>query len=157
MTAFHVFLRAVLERAGHEAQGERSAMVEAQHVLLAMASPSDAESRELLESLGLDRQALRAALDSEFRQALSAAGVSLEASEPQRADCTTSSSAPPLGTSVRHALERGLGSTRDAPRPAHLLLGILEAEVGTVPRALELAGFDRAALIARVRATLQAR
>jgi ATP-dependent Clp protease ATP-binding subunit ClpA len=155
MTAFHVFLRAVLERAGREAQGERSAMVEAQHVLLAMASPSDAESRELLESLGLDRRALRAALDSEFRQALSAAGVSLEASEPQRADCTNSS-APPLGTSVRHALERGLGSMRDAPRPAHLLLGILQAEVGTVPRALELAGLDRATLIARVRATLQA-
>jgi hypothetical protein len=36
------------------------------------------------------------------------------------------------------------------------LLGILQAEVGTVPRALALAGFDRTALIARVLETLEA-
>jgi hypothetical protein len=37
-----------------------------------------------------------------------------------------------------------------------VLLGILQADVGTVPRALALAGFDRAALIARVRQSLEA-
>jgi D-alanyl-D-alanine carboxypeptidase len=155
MTAFHVFLRTLLEQAGREAQGDRSATVEAQHLLLAMVAPSEAESRQLLESVGLDRPALRAALDAEFRHALSAAGVSVAVPAPPRAECTTTSP-PPLGTSVQHALERGLGSTREAPRPAHLLLGILQAEVGTVPRALELAGFDRAALVARVRETLEA-
>ena len=39
-------------------------------------------------------------------------------------------------------------------RPAHLLLGILLAEVGTVPRALTLAGIDRAELIVRIRQAL---
>ncbi len=31
-------------------------------------------------------------------------------------------------------------------RPAHLLLGILGAQLGTVPRALQLAGVDQAEL-----------
>jgi D-alanyl-D-alanine carboxypeptidase len=35
-----------------------------------------------------------------------------------------------------------------------VLLGVLAAEVGTVPRALALAGFDRADLLARTRRAL---
>ena len=153
MTTFHSFLRTILEQAGREAQGDGST-VEAQHVLLAMASESQTESRELLESLGLDRRAIRAALDVEYKSALSAAGVSVAAPERRRDESTTHP-ALPLGPSVQHALERGLGATRDAPCPAHVLLGILQADVGTVPRALALAGFDRAALIARVRQSLE--
>jgi ATP-dependent Clp protease ATP-binding subunit ClpA len=155
MTPFDRFLRTILEQAGREAQRDHSATTEAQHVLLAMASESEPDARVLLESVGLDRGALRAALDLELEHALSAAGVSVEASERQRAE-STSSRPPALGTSVRHALERGLGALREAPRPAHLLLGILQAEVGTVPRALALAGFDRTVLIARVHSTLEA-
>ncbi len=148
---FHAFLRTILEEAGLEAQRDRSAMTEAQHLLLAMASQP--ETSEFLRSVGLDHRALRAALDFEFEHALSAAGVSIEGSELERTKSTTRGP-PHLGTSVRHALERGLGATREAPRPAHVLLGILQAEVGTVPRALALAGFDRTALVARVRQTL---
>ena len=61
-----------------------------------------------------------------------------------------------LGTSVRLALQRGVASTacKKDLRPAHLLLGILRAQVGTVPRALALAGVDRAHLTARVLQTL---
>jgi D-alanyl-D-alanine carboxypeptidase len=155
MTTFDRFLRTILEQAGREAQRDHSATTEAQHVLLAMASESETEARELLESVGLNRGALRAALDLEVSHALSAAGVSVEISELQRTESGTHRP-PALGTSVRHALERGLGALREAPRPAHLLLGILQAEVGTVPRALALAGFDRTALIARVLGTLEA-
>jgi D-alanyl-D-alanine carboxypeptidase len=153
MTTFDRFLRTVLEQAGREAQRDHSATTEAQHVLLAMASESGA--RELLESVGLARDALRAALDLEFKHTLSAAGVSVEVSELQRA-ASGIDRPPALGTSVRHALERGLGALREAPRPAHLLLGILQAEVGTVPRALALGGIDRTALMARVLETLEA-
>ena len=32
-------------------------------------------------------------------------------------------------------------------RPAHLLLGVVEAQAGTVPRALHLAGVDQTELI----------
>jgi ATP-dependent Clp protease ATP-binding subunit ClpA len=153
MMTFHTFLRTILEEAGREAQRDRSAMTEAQHLLLAMASRS--ETSEFLRSVGLDHGALRSALDVEFEQALGAAGISIEASEPRGAE-STPPHPPQLGTSVRHALERGLGTLREAPRPEHVLLGILQAEVGTVPRALALAGFDRIALIARVRQTLEA-
>jgi D-alanyl-D-alanine carboxypeptidase len=38
----------------------------------------------------------------------------------------------------------------------HLLLGILRAEIGTVPRALALAGIDRAHLVLRVEQALTA-
>jgi hypothetical protein len=69
---------------------------------------------------------------------------------------TFASPAVPLGTSVRHALERDLEGVRTAPQPAHVLLGVLRAEVGIVPRALALAGFDRSDLLARVRQSLAA-
>jgi D-alanyl-D-alanine carboxypeptidase len=61
-----------------------------------------------------------------------------------------------MGTSAKLALERsvaGASRTRDL-RPAHLLLGILSAQVGTVPRALALAGVDREGLASRVRRLL---
>ncbi|MEZ0070793.1 hypothetical protein [Planotetraspora sp. GP83] len=61
-----------------------------------------------------------------------------------------------VGASAKLALERGFASvTRKKDlRPAHVLLGILQAQVGTVPRALVLAGVDQADLTARVRRTL---
>jgi ATP-dependent Clp protease ATP-binding subunit ClpA len=155
MTTFDSYLRTILEQAGREAQGDGSLTIEAQHVLLAMASQSDTETGRFLRSLGLDHRALRAALDYEFEHTLKAAGVSLEASASQRAQ-RSANPAVPLGTSVRHALERGLEGVRRAPTPAHLLLGVLRADVGIVPRALALAGFDRSDLLARVRESLAA-
>ncbi len=38
--------------------------------------------------------------------------------------------------------------------PDHILLGVLQARVGTVPRALECAGVDRGDVMRRVEATL---
>jgi D-alanyl-D-alanine carboxypeptidase len=152
-TAFDQYLRAVLAQAGREAGADGSATIEAQHVLLAIAARSDTDAGQLLASLGLDPATLRAALERENEDALRGAGISLEAartSPPHHALAP----AGHLGTSVQHALERGLDGLRRAPRPEHLLLGVLQAEVGTVPRALALAGFDRAALLERVRQRL---
>jgi hypothetical protein len=47
-----------------------------------------------------------------------------------------------------------MAGVRD-PRPEHLLLGILQAGHGAVPRALALAGIDRGDLLARVQRTLE--
>ena len=55
---------------------------------------------------------------------------------------------------VQQALERGVSGLRSGARPAHLLLGILRADIGIVPRALELAGYDRADLLTRAREAL---
>jgi ATP-dependent Clp protease ATP-binding subunit ClpA len=152
-TAFDQYLRGILEQAGREAGAVGSTTIEAQHVLLAMAARSDTDTGQLLTSLGLDPAALRAALEHEIEEALRGAGLARQA--PPTPPRIPVDPAGHLGTSVRYALERGLGGLRKAPRPEHLLLGVLQAEVGTVPRALELAGFDRAALLARVREKLE--
>lgn len=62
---------------------------------------------------------------------------------------------PRLGASSKHAMERmAAGHRKKDLRSGHLLPGVLQAEVGTVPRALALAGVDRAELIEKVRSAL---
>jgi D-alanyl-D-alanine carboxypeptidase len=151
MSRFDKFLASVLDQAGREARAEGSSTVEAHHLLLAIAASGEPSTDELLASVGLDEAAIRAALDREFEHSLGAAGVSVD-----RADMPPShprDEPRPLGSSVKLALERGLGSVsrKQNLRPAHLLLGIMQAAVGTVPRALALAGIDRAALVERIR------
>jgi ATP-dependent Clp protease ATP-binding subunit ClpA len=152
VSRFDKFLAAALDQAGREAGADGSSTVEAQHLLLAVAASDEPSTRELLASVGLDEAAIREALDREFEHSLRAAGVSVD-----RADMPRPSNArdepPALGSSVKLALERGIGSVgrKQNLRPAHLLLGITQATVGTVPRALALAGIDRAALEQRIR------
>jgi ATP-dependent Clp protease ATP-binding subunit ClpA len=154
MTGFDKYLHAILVRGEFEAREDRSATIEAEHLLLAIAGEPESSTNEVLAGVGLDRQAIRDALDKEFEHSLSVAGVAREAFDFPRA--SVSLQRPKMGASAKLALERGFGSIarkRDL-RPAHLLLGIVEARVGTVPRALALAGVDRADLAGRVRRAL---
>jgi len=142
VSTFDRYLSGVIATAETEARLEGATTVEAYHLLLAIA-------REGRPALGLDHAAVRAALDREFEQSLAAAGVRIEGGLPP---ATPSEVIPGLGASAKAALERGFGAVsrkRDC-RPGHVLLGVLQAEVGTVPRALALAGVDRAELIERV-------
>jgi D-alanyl-D-alanine carboxypeptidase len=148
-------IQALIHQAGREAQQDGSAAIEAQHLLLALAAGQDAITHQVLTAAGLDRRTIRDALDREFTHSLSAVGVSLAAFGLPRPD-SAAKRPTQLGASARLALERGSTSgprTRDQ-WPAHLLLGILRAEVGTVPRALALAGIDWAGLAERVRQAL---
>ncbi|WP_113704460.1 Clp protease N-terminal domain-containing protein [Nonomuraea lactucae] len=154
MTAFDRYLHSVIERGALEAHEDRSAAIEAQHLLLAIAAGREPTTRQVLASAGLDRQAIRAALDLEFERSLNAAGVSLADFDLPR---PSPAPKPPtqLGASARLALDRMATVFRKKDlRPAHLLLGILQAEAGTVPRALALAGVDQAGLVATVRRAL---
>lgn len=153
MSAFSKYVRAVLEQAEREAQSDHSVRIEAQHVLLAIAAQPETTAGQVLRSAGLDRAALREALKRELEYSLSSAGVSVAASALSRADAAPRR-ATELGESVRHALERGVAAVPRDPRPAHLLLGILLAPVGTVPRALALAGIDREGMLMHLRQTL---
>ncbi|MFI6478831.1 Clp protease N-terminal domain-containing protein [Nonomuraea sp. NPDC050663] len=154
MKAFDEFLHLTLTQAGDEARREGSATIEAQHVLLAIAAGHESVTLELLASSGLDYQALREALHREFEHSLAAAGVRLAPSGPPAASPHPSRGLQ-MGASARTALERGVFARHKKDlRPAHLLIGILGAEVGTVPRALALAGVDRHALVTRAHATL---
>jgi ATP-dependent Clp protease ATP-binding subunit ClpA len=152
VNAFGTYVRTIIEQAGHHASKDGSAMIEAQHLLLAIAAQEGTTAHQVLISVGLDQQAIREALDREFEDSLRAAGVSRGAFDLPQPSSDPKSSAR-VGASAKLALERGVAAAarkKDLQR-THLLLGILEARVGTVPRALALAGIDRADLTARVR------
>lgn len=152
MVPFDRYLTSILEAAAHEARDDGSATVEAHHLLLAIATDREPTTDDLLASAGLDRAGVREALDREFEHSLSAAGVTLAGGGLPRASGVPADS-PKLGTSGRLAIERAFASVsrkRDL-RPAHLLLGIVQAPVGTVPRALALGGVDRSELAERIR------
>jgi len=155
MSAIDHYINAIVQQGEAEAQEDGSADTEAHHLLLAIASHEGTAAHAVLHSVGLDRQAIRAALDREFEHSLSAAGVSLAAydlpkpsRDPKRR--------PGVGASARLTLERGFAAAigKKDLRPAHLLLGVLNTNIGTVPRALALAGVDRADLMARAQQTL---
>ncbi|GAA5101429.1 Clp protease N-terminal domain-containing protein [Nocardia iowensis] len=156
MTPFDEYLHAVITEGSSEAQRDGSATVEAQHLLLAIAGQEGTAPQRVLASVGLDHQSIRDALRREFEHSLSAAGVSPAAIAPSGSRGYYKGR-PNVGASTKLALERSFSSVarkRDL-RPAHVLLGILRAEVGTVPRALALAGIDRTDLQARVQQTLE--
>jgi D-alanyl-D-alanine carboxypeptidase len=147
---------AILNRAREEAKAVGSPSVEAEHVLLAIAAHHGTEAQRILAAGGLDHDGLLAALDREFEESLAGAGVSLSAlglpSALPRHDRV-----PRWGTSFKLAVHRapkGSGGRLDSTR---LLLGLLRAQVGTVPRALSLAGVDRAELAASVEQALTTR
>ncbi|MFI7698059.1 Clp protease N-terminal domain-containing protein [Nonomuraea sp. NPDC049480] len=155
MSRIDHYIQDVIMRGGAEALEDGSAVTEAHHLLLAIAAIEDTAAHRVLTSASLGRQAVREALDREFEHSLSAVGVSLASFDLPRP--SRDPKAPPkLGASAWLALDRGVAACKGKKdmRPAHLLLGVLDTEIGTVPRALALAGVDRAGLMARVRETL---
>ena len=152
---FVVQARSIVRQAEKEAAEAGSPAIEAEHLLLAMAGEHGTEARDVLASVGLDRDAIRAALDREFRQSLAAAGVTLPAGglpaasrDPNRRTRMAAAGTLVLERALRAAAGRG------QIQPGHLLLGVLAAQAGTVPRALALAGVDQGDLAARTRQAL---
>jgi D-alanyl-D-alanine carboxypeptidase len=155
MTAIDEYLHAIIVQATQEARDDASATVEAHHLLLAIAADREVTTRQLLTSAGLDHRAVREALDREFEHSLQTVGVSATAHRLPRP--SPAREQPKLGATAKLAMERAFGSVsrkRDLC-PAHLLLGILQAPVGTVPRALALAGVDQSTVLEQLRQLLQ--
>lgn len=153
MTAFHKYLESTFERAAKEAEADFSRTIDARHILLALAADQETTAGRYLTSVGLDHGAVRTALEREFDQSLKLVGTQRPESSLQADERDTAARASAhlnLGLSVQQALKRGLRGLKVNPTPAHVLLGILRAEVGTVPHALSLAGYDRAELAARL-------
>jgi ATP-dependent Clp protease ATP-binding subunit ClpA len=155
VTSFGTYVHTTIEQAGHQAGRDGSATIEAHHLLLAVAAQQGTTAHQVLTSVGLDQQAIREALDREFGHGLRAAGVSAAAFDLPQPSSDHEPSAR-VGASAKLALERGVAAAarKRELQPAQLLLGILEAHLGTVPRALALAGIDQADLTARVRQVL---
>lgn len=137
-----------------EARKDGAKSIEAEHMLLALTASPDNEAAKLLHEFGLDQQRLESALREERRRTLAFAGI--KAPAEKLVDATELNSPLSLGTSAKSAIRRALiGAHRDRRRARlrsiDLLAGILEAELGTVPRALAIAGIDREALMSRAR------
>jgi D-alanyl-D-alanine carboxypeptidase len=149
--------RSLISTAEVEARTRRSPVVEAEHLLLAMSDVPGSAAADLLASVGLGHEAIEAALSREFESSLAAAGVAVSLDNLSRP-----SPEPPrhlrLSASFKATMERSVTAAEGSRqiRPAHLLLGILGAQVGTVPRALALAGVDQAELTRKTRESLTA-
>jgi ATP-dependent Clp protease ATP-binding subunit ClpA len=144
-------LKTVIMESIDEAVRRGASNVEAEHMLLAIAAGNEIAARTLAE-FGLDHGGVDAALRGEREQALRAAGIEPVAEERLQA---TRLSRPRWGASIREALRRAPYRARRRPDRERLaiadtLIGILRADLGTVPRALAYAGVDRAALISRL-------
>jgi ATP-dependent Clp protease ATP-binding subunit ClpA len=138
-----------------EAKRDRAEFIEAEHMLLALAADRDGDAAKVLKESGLDHGKLASALQEEHRRTLAFAGMSAPSKE--LVEATALESSLTFGTSAKTALRRALmasrGDHRRRPRlrGTDLLVGILQAELGTVPRALAIAGVDRAALLSSTR------
>jgi hypothetical protein len=141
-------LNSIGRRAVAEAVARRAGAVEAEHVLLAILATDTPASARLAQA-GLDYTGFDAALRAERERSIGAAGVAAPA--PGSLASTPRATTPGWGASVRELV-------RSADRPAardgrpgalevELAAAILRARIGTVPRALAIAGRDRADLL----------
>jgi ATP-dependent Clp protease ATP-binding subunit ClpA len=139
----------IVRAARAEAITDGAGAVEAEHLLLALAARGDTAARLLLAGAGLDHEQIRQALINERRHSLETVGVTVAAVPPAARDRRAH---PMFAASARQALIRGVATKKGKQRrrmsSVQLLVGVLSANIGTVPRALQLAGIDRAALTA---------
>jgi D-alanyl-D-alanine carboxypeptidase len=153
----HRQARAIAERARQEARTAGSPTLEAEHILLAISAEPGTAAQQVLTSAGLDHEAIREALDAEFADSLMGVGVSLSAFD-LRHPANDPARTPRWSQSAKLVFQRAaktVAARRDRRLEAtHLLLGVLGARIGTVPRALALAGVDQDALASRAEAAL---
>ena len=149
----------VLERARDEAAVLGSQDLEAEHILLALAAGDDPVVHGVLTGAGLDRDALRRALEAQEEAALASVGVSRAAFDlPPRPPLKRT---PGWSTSAKQAMIRAktIATARHEARlePPHLLIGVLRAEAGPVPRALAFASADPRLMAAETETALAGR
>ncbi len=124
--------RPFIKRAEVEARQAGSHYVEAEHLLMAMATVPFGRASRALEMLGLSRDRIFNAIEQERSEALALAGVQ--------------TGLPPVrpvaegrnlrwSQSAKLAAERSCREASDDPR-VRMLLGIVHAEAGVVPRLL---------------------
>lgn len=147
--------RRVAESAEQEARGRGSSTIEAEHLLLALAQPAGGLASQTLSRAGLDHEALLDALESELERSLDTVGVTTEG---LHAPVPSFAGRPRWGASAKASFERTMEAahTRGDRRigPAHILLGVLEAREGTVPRTLRGAGVEPSEIVAETQAAM---
>ncbi|MFF1878570.1 Clp protease N-terminal domain-containing protein [Leifsonia sp. NPDC058230] len=147
-------LRSVVIRSITEAQQRSAALVEAEHLLLALSLEKGTSAAAALDAAGLDHAGIEAVLRAERDASLRVAGV--EPIPEERLQAAPRVTRPRWGTSARDVLVRAhraaTATRRGRTAETDLLAAILGLDLGTVPRALDLAGVDRAAILAHASA-----
>jgi len=142
--------RRVAVEANSVAAGLGSPSVEAEHLLVSLAAGQDRAGSALRE-VGLDPEELREAIHRDFERVLGRVGIDAAAFDLS-ANCRRTT--PRWGASAKQGLERALQEAeRRGERhigPEHILLGLLRAEHGAVPRILEAEGIHRDELTGRL-------
>jgi ATP-dependent Clp protease ATP-binding subunit ClpA len=151
--------RLVVTGAESEARELGSPTIEAEHLLLALTRLDRSTAvGGVLAEVGLDHDDMLTALDAERDRSLAAVGISIGDYDLPRPHATTR---PRMAANAKNALEQALrvSLARADKRieAGHILLALLRAEAGTVPRALREAGVDRNELGDRTAAALDAR
>lgn len=138
--------RAAVVGAREQARALGHRDVEAEHLLLALAG------RPELQALGLERDRLADALATEEERSLAAVGIAAGELEP-----SVAARAPrklQFATSAKLSLERAMkvAAARGDRRvtAGYVLLGVIGAERGRVPRALRIADIDVEELRGRI-------
>ncbi|PRI12279.1 hypothetical protein B4915_03175 [Leucobacter massiliensis] len=136
-----------------EAQRRGFGTVEAEDLLLAIAADTHTATGRFLAERGLDHAGVAEALRVERERSLGSVGV---APRDPATLVATRLGRPKWTASLRTAFERAQKVAALDRRGRHrmtafdLLAGVLQAELGTVPRALAYAGIDRVALLAEL-------
>jgi D-alanyl-D-alanine carboxypeptidase len=151
--------RAVVTQAETEARELGSPTIEAEHLLLAMTHVNRATAAgEALAAAGLDHDRVTEALDAERERSLLAVGISIgDFDLPRRATATKPRLAASTKSALEHSLRIALVRADKRIEAGHILLALLRAEAGTVPRALAEAGVDKQELSDRTAAALDHR
>jgi ATP-dependent Clp protease ATP-binding subunit ClpA len=142
--------RIVALEATSVAAGLGSSSVEAEHLLISIAS-GNSKAAYALKDVGLEPQELRDAIQRDFERVLTNVGIDASGVDLP-ANCRRTK--PRWGASAKRGLERALvEAKRRGDRKVgceHILRGLLSAEHGTVPRILAAEGIDRDELTGRL-------
>lgn len=143
--------RALIGVAMVEAANRGAPLVEAEHLLLGFLFDRTGTATAILAQEGLTYAVFDQALEEERKQTLAAVGVTLPTPDRLTAAPRSRLGRPRFSASAkdawhRAAASRGPGRSRRL-FDIDLMLGVLAAELGTVPRTLARAGIDRHQLI----------
>jgi len=142
--------RRVALQANSVAAGLGSPSVEAEHLLVSIAA-SPHRAGDALRDVGLDAAELHDAIQRDFERVLGRVGIDASGVD-MSANCRRTK--PRWGASAKQGLQRALEEAkRRGDRRIdceHILLGLLRAEHGTVPRLLAAEGIDRDELTGRL-------
>ena len=138
--------RAVAARAQDEARRLGTSVVGSEHLLLALAASPESPAGRALAALQIDEEAVRRAIDEEFRSALERVGIAISGVAVSPAP-VPSEKRLRWGASAKSVLEQALKEARGRKErhigSEHILLALLRAGAGAVPRLLDTLGVSR--------------